>query len=65
MQADSRHARQTVDMALLLGWLQGQEHAALLAMLRQPNAVPLAQGRSALRGAGLYLELVRRFHCSA
>lgn len=46
-------------MALLLGWLQGAEHAALLGMLRQPNAVPLVQGRAALQRAGLYLELVR------
>eukprot|EP00892_Ulva_mutabilis_P012193 jgi/Ulvmu1/9346/UM050_0098.1 len=60
-EAAGPHARQIVDMALLLGWLQGAEHAALLAMLRQPNAVPLVQGRAALRAAGMYLELIELY----
>lgn len=59
VQAGTAHSREVVDMALLLGWLQGAEHAALLGMLRQPNAVPLVQGCAALQRAGLYLELVR------
>lgn len=62
VQVGATRAREVVDMALLLGWLQGAEHAALLGMLRQPNAVPLSQGRTALQRAGLYLELVRLLH---
>jgi hypothetical protein len=52
-------ARELVDMALLLGWLQVEDYGALLGLLTQPNEVPLTEGKDALAGAGLYVELVR------
>ena len=45
-------------MALLHGWLQVADYGALLGLLTQPNAVPLYDGRQALSGDGLFVELV-------
>jgi hypothetical protein len=60
-QADA-DAREIVDMALLLGWLQVEDYGALIGLLTQPNAVPLPAGRAALSAQGMYLELVRSSH---
>lgn len=57
-EAEGR-AREVVDMALLHGWLQVADYAALLGLMTQPNAVPLSDGREALATEGLYVELVR------
>lgn len=65
LQEGEPAAREVVDMALLLGWLQVEDYGALLGLLTQRNAVPLPAGRAALSGKGLYLELVGSPHMHA
>ena len=48
-----------VDFALLRAWLHAGDYGALLALLRQRNAISLADGCHALRRAGAYREAVR------
>ena len=55
---DIERARRITDLALLRAWLQVHDYGALLGLLKQRHAVPMAAGLAALQAHGAYTEQV-------